>query len=83
MRLQLALRRFQVLPQLAELGFQFAPPLGDLSRVLLGAFPAFGFLGQRVRQSLRCLLHFRLGCLQFPGPRFEPGLFGKGTLLLR
>jgi hypothetical protein len=38
-----------LLPQLPQLGFQFAPPLTDLARLLLGPFPAPGFFGQRFR----------------------------------
>jgi hypothetical protein len=40
LRLQLFLRRFQFLPQLPQLGFQFAPPLAPACRC--SAFPDAG-----------------------------------------
>ena len=80
---KLFLRRFQLLPQLPQLGFQVAPVTANLRRLLLDPFAAPGLLGQRFRQLLHLLLDLRLRRLQFFDASFELGLFLEGTLLPR
>src|SRR5206468_770257 len=86
---QVILRFFQLVLQpglrllaLRQLGFQLAAPLANLSRLLLGAFPTLGFLGERFRQPLDLLLYFRLRRPQFLYPCLKLGSFSEGALLL-
>ena len=81
--LEVCLGFLQLLPQASKLGFQFAPPLAHLARLLFGALPTLALLGKRLGQPLDLLLHLRLGQPQFLGSCLQPGLFGFGALLLR
>ena len=80
--LQLLLQPRLGLLGLRQFSFQFTPTLANLVGLLLGPFPPPGLLGQRLGQGGDLLLDFRLGCLQFPGTRFQPGMLGKVILFL-
>ena len=51
--------------------------------LLFDSLASFGFGGQCFLQPLDLLIRIRLGCLQFLGPRLQPGLFGGGILVMR
>ncbi len=81
--MQSYIRLLQLLAQLRKLRFQFTPALASVRNLQLGAFAAFDFFRQGLRQPLDPLQEVGLGRLQFICPRLEPGLFSAGTLLVR
>ena len=81
--LQLLTRLFEVLAQLFDLGFQFPPAFANPGHLVVGGFPAFGFVGQRFAQLLGVPLKFRLCRLEFLGLGFQFRLFRAGDLPLR
>ncbi len=74
--------RFQLLSQLSQLGFQLTATFAQLCELLLGIFPALGFLIERFGELFDLLLHCGVGRLQFARPRFELGLLGARALFL-
>ena len=71
----------QLLAQLSQLRFQFAPPLTNLTDLLLGTLPKLRLFLQGFGQLLNLLLNSCLRRLQFPNPRFKLGLFCVGSPL--